>query len=84
MGAATVRHISVDTNIYLKLSANCHTGASATVVPPTAASIITQAHTDDGAIAAIVLHPHVEQFDVQVRRSSGAVDLVRVKLDGVR
>ena len=83
-GAVTVRHISVDTNIYLKLSANCHSGASATVVPPTAASIISQARTDDGASAAVVLHPHVEQFDVRVRRPNGAVDLVRVRLDGIR
>ena len=82
-GAATVSHVSVGGDIYLKLSANCHTGASVTIAPSSAASVVAQARADDGATAAIVLHPRITKFDIQVHRPSGTIDLIRVSLDGL-
>jgi hypothetical protein len=71
-GSFSLNGPGVGDNIYLKLSANCHTGARATILPSTAATVVKQADTDDGRLAAIVLRPHLCSVSRCTRRRSCA------------
>jgi hypothetical protein len=82
-GLLTINHVTAGGDIYLKLSPHCDAGARVTILPSTAASIVREAPTTDGGLAAIVLHPRVTHFNVQVHQPSGTVELVQVALEGL-
>jgi hypothetical protein len=82
-GPLTINHVTAGGDIYLKLSPHCDAGARVTILPSTAASIVIEAPTTDGGLAAIVLHPRVTHVNVQVHQPSGTAQLVQVALEGL-
>jgi hypothetical protein len=80
-GSATVDSVSVGDDIFLKLAPDCGHGATVTVVPARAASVVKQVKADDGKLAAIVLQPTMPEFEIRVGRPGGATDSVDVRLE---
>jgi hypothetical protein len=80
-GPLTINHVTAGGDIYLKLSPHCDAGARVTILPSTAASVVREARTTDAGVAAIVLHPRVTLFNVQVDQPSGTAQRVNVMLE---
>jgi hypothetical protein len=68
--------------IYLLLSTSCLHGATLTV-PPTDATVAALAHTSDGGIALIGLHPVRGQFVLVAERAGGPSTTITVDIPGL-
>jgi hypothetical protein len=68
--------------IYLRLSTSCAHGATLTV-PPSDATIASVAHTSDGGIALIGLHPVRAQFTLVAQRPGRLSTTITVDVPGL-
>jgi hypothetical protein len=78
-GAVTVNTVSAGRYIYLRLAEGCSKGAHADI-PEGNARIIARASARDGSIAAVVIQPLRNTFDINVKREGGESGVVHVRL----
>jgi hypothetical protein len=76
---AHVNFITTGAGIYLRLSNSCKHGATLTV-PPSDATVAAIAHTSDGAIAVIGLHPVRNYFIITAHRVDGSPTTISVDI----
>lgn len=81
--AETVRvdGVSAGGNVYLKLAADCDTGAQVTI-PAGDATLVTAARVEDTNYAAIAIRPIAKSFDLQVTRPGHKGSTIEIRLPG--
>jgi hypothetical protein len=72
--------MSAGENLFLRVSKDCGSGVTVSVMPSGAGTITKVAHSDDGRITAAVIHPSQSEFRIVLRRPDGRTTTVHVEL----